>query len=227
MKNNNILKIYIDETGDTNYGKGASEIFGISMVFHESKNNIDKELSNLNYVLKQVGFENQMVHTTVLINNKDNQYKMNVFERKKIINILFHFYSIANINSKSFFINKKEIKDKDTLQLRFTRELKQFVNNHLEYFLSFDKVIVYFDDGQIQLGRIIRKVFGLLSNFIQIKDFDKVNERLFQVADMITFFDKIIYKIKYNIIFNTIEIKFYSKKEIKAKIQDIKKKTFK
>lgn len=208
-------------------GKGASEIFGISMVFHESKNNIDKELSNLNYALKQSGFENQMVHTTVLIYNKKNQYKKNTFERKKIINILFHFHSVANIKSKSFFINKNEIKNKEKLINKLVKLIEEFIINHYDYLLSFENVLVYYDDGQLPIRKAIRKGFKNISSFDQIKNFDKTNEKLFQVADMITYFDKYLFKIENKIPLTNVEKKFYYLKEMKYKIKIIRNKTFK
>ena len=51
----NILEIYVDETGDLGYGRGTSDIFGVSFVFHESKYDLTNEINKLNSMLIKLG----------------------------------------------------------------------------------------------------------------------------------------------------------------------------
>jgi hypothetical protein len=68
------------------------------------------------------------------------------------------------------------------------------INSNLNYFLSFDRIKVYYDGGQKSLNRIIANTFLTFDNTIQQADFNHVEKKLFQVADMLTYIDKLIYK---------------------------------
>mgnify|MGYP000168612729 FL=1 len=64
-------------------------------------------------------------------------------------------------------------------------------NNYVE---EFDKVVVYYDNGQEALGAIIDTLLINKTNVERRIEFDHKEKRLFQVSDMLTFVDKIVYK---------------------------------
>lgn len=64
-------------------------------------------------------------------------------------------------------------------------------NNYVE---EFDKVVVYYDNGQEALGAIIDTLLINKTNVERRIEFDHKERRLFQVSDMLTFVDKIVYK---------------------------------
>ena len=62
--------------------------------------------------------------------------------------------------------------------------------NNLNYFSKFDLIEIYYDNGQINLTRILCNVFKSNPKIVFIKDFNHEKERLFQVADLLTNLDK-------------------------------------
>ena len=64
-------------------------------------------------------------------------------------------------------------------------------NNYVE---EFDKVVVYYDNGQEALGAIIDTLLINKTNVERRIECDHKEKRLFQVSDMLTFVDKIVYK---------------------------------
>lgn len=72
-------------------------------------------------------------------------------------------------------------------------------NNYVE---EFDKVVVYYDNGQEALEAIIDTLLINKTNVERRIEFDHKEKRLFQVSDMLTFVDKIVYKF--------IDILFFS-----------------
>lgn len=68
-----------------------------------------------------------------------------------------------------------------------------------DYVDEFERVVVYYDNGQEALGKIIDNVLATRNNIERRIEFDHTKKRLFQVSDMLTFIDKIIYKHKNNI----------------------------
>ncbi len=95
------------------------------------------------------------------------------------------------------------------------------------YFQSFSKVILYYDNGQHELNRILNTVFAT-----QLVDYDvrKVipNEyRLFQAADLICTLELLRVKTKHQDLSNSEKRIFHSKRDLKKDfLKGIKKKEF-
>lgn len=100
------------------------------------------------------------------------------------------------------------------------KELQSLVDNNLEYFQGFDKVQIFYDRGQKPLDKIINDIFGEFGGYEQVANFDHSEKKLFQVADMLTYVDKIIYKYKHNIKLTTTEAIFFSIQHIKMTIRE-------
>lgn len=86
---------------------------------------------------------------------------------------------------KTFLFEKKEFESSLKLQGRISRELSFFIKDHLAYFQSFDNVILYYDNGQHELTKILNTVLAA-----EVPDYDvrKVlpkDYKLFQAADLI------------------------------------------
>lgn len=75
---------------------------------------------------------------------------------------------------------------------KLENRLIDFVIENSKYFNSFDRIDIYYDKGQELLMKIIRSDFKNTNN-IKIKIKFNYN-RLFQIADMLTFVDKVVYK---------------------------------
>lgn len=71
------LNIFVDETGEFGFGNGASELYGVSFTFHEQKNNINKQIFELNNHLEKIGYTN-MIHMADLIMKRGDYAKLNI-----------------------------------------------------------------------------------------------------------------------------------------------------
>ena len=77
---------------------------------------------------------------------------------------------------------KREFADHDQLVSRMSRDIGLFVRSNLGYFQSFDRVIVYYDNGQKEITNIINAVFNVLLE-ADVRKVIPSNYSLFQ-ADM-------------------------------------------
>ena len=93
--------------------------------------------------------------------------------------------------------------------------------------LQFDKVVVYYDNGQDALGAIIDTLLLNKNNVEHRIDFNHKEKRLFQVSDMLTFVDKIVYKHNNKIELTRAEKYFFSVKDILGIIRQLKPKRWK
>ena len=73
---------------------------------------------------------------------------------------------------------------------------------------------------------MFKECFSILKNSRIKSKFDKETERLFQVVDMITFLDKIRFKVKHKLLLNSGEKSFFGVKEIKRIFKTFDKKDF-
>ena len=78
---------------------------------------------------------------------------------------------------------KKEFADHDQMVSRMSRDVGSFVRSNLPYFQSFDKVIVYYDNGQKEITNIINAVFNVLLE-ADVRKVTPSDYSLFQAADM-------------------------------------------
>ena len=100
------------------------------------------------------------------------------------------------------------------------------IKEHESYFKKFDKIVMYYDNGQEVLGTILDSIFLRFDSFIHRVDFDHQEKRLFQVSDMLTFIDKYDYKFKNKIKISKSEKYFFSTEEIRKVLKELNKKRF-
>jgi hypothetical protein len=96
----------------------------------------------------------------------------------------------------------------------------------IDYFKRFDRIVMYYDNGQENLSVILESIFDVFDNFEHIVEFDHVEKRLFQVSDMLTFIDKYDYKYKNKISISKSEKFFFSNEEIRRVLKELNKKRF-
>ncbi len=186
------------------------------MVFHNQSNDISPNISILNNALKQIGYGGeQAVHTEPLIRREPPYQYFQPNERRAIFSKLYYFTLNCDIKYKSFVFRKAEYENSFKLEARMARDLSRFIKENLEYFQSFERVILYYDNGQHELNRILNTVLAT-----QLADYDvrKVipNEyRLFQVADLICTLELLKAKIEHGKLSNSEERIFHSKRDLK------------
>ncbi len=210
------LSIFVDESGDFGAFEQHAPYYIITMVFHNQSNDISPNISILNNALKQIGYGGeQAVHTEPLIRREPPYQYFQPNERRAIFSKLYYFTLNCDIKYKSFVFRKAEYVNSFKLEARMARDLSRFIKENLEYFQSFERVILYYDNGQHELNRILNTVLAT-----QLADYDvrKVipNEyRLFQVADLICTLELLKAKIEHGKLSNSEERIFHSKRDLK------------
>ncbi len=222
---NKRLNIFVDETGEFGFGKHSATLSGISLVLHEHRTKINEQVYILNNRLSQINFSD-MIHMGDLVMGRNNYSVMTISERRKIFTTLYSFSKLVNTSYYSVIIDKKKIATARELCIKIENQLSLFLTENLNYFQQFDEIVIYYDDGQAPIGRILDKVFGELSGYRKVTIFDHQEKKLFQVADMLTYVDKLIYKYNHHINFSKTEERFFSDRHIRNLVRERKKKDF-
>ena len=219
------LNIFVDETGEFGFGKKSSLLYGVSFTFHEQNDDIMYELNKLNARLDKIGYTN-MIHMADLIMRRGDYKNFDIAMRKSIFNFIYQFSRRISVKYKTIIIDKRYTNDIRTLRQRLSIEINKMIKEHEKYFNKFDKIVMYYDNGQESLGTILDSIFFRFDGFEHRIDFDHKEKRLFQVSDMLTFIDKYDYKYKNKILFTKGEKYFFSIEEIRKILKELNKKRF-
>ncbi len=219
------LNIFVDETGEFGFEKGASELYGISFTIHEQKNVITHELNELNNRLNKLGYTN-MIHMAHLVMKRGDYSKFDLTIRKNIFKAIYRFSRKIPAKYYTIIINKKYTNNKKILRQQIFSEINKMVESHKEYFNKFNEIVMYYDNGQETLGTVLDSIFSKFAGYEHRIDFDHKEKRLFQVSDMLTYIDKYDYKSRNNKLFTKGEKYFFSDEEIRKIIRELSNKRF-
>ena len=83
------------------------------------------------------------------------------------------------------------------MTLALSRQLSYFITNNWDLFSAFEKVIVYYDNGQRQIKDLLREAFSIFSSrTVFVNDVRPADYRLFQVADVLCTLELIRRRLK-------------------------------
>ena len=219
------LNIFIDETGEFGFGKGSSELYGVSFTFHEQQDDITNELAKLNDRLSRIGYTD-MIHMADLIMKRNDYKNFDIDIRRRIFKTIYHFLRKIPVKYKTIIIDKKYTDNERILKQQLSSKINEMIKSYEEYFKKFDKIVMYYDNGQESLGTILYSIFSKFDGFEHRVDFDHKEKRLFQVSDMLTFIDKYDYKYKNKLSFTKSEKYFFSEDEMRKILSELDKKRF-
>lgn len=179
------LSIFVDESGDFGEYAKHSPYYAVTMIFHDQNIDISRQLSILNENLKNMGYENTAIHTEPLIQREEIYKNVEPNERRALFTKLYYFVLHSDILYKTFIYEKIHFEDEFKLQARMAKDISFFLRNHIDFFMGFDKVIVYYDNGQRQITRMLNAVLATELSDFEMRKVSPINYRLFQAADLI------------------------------------------
>ncbi len=219
------LNIFVDETGEFGFRKDSAKIYGISFTFHEQDNDIGLELDALNRRLEKIGYTD-MIHMADLIMHRGDYANFDIKKRKSIFNAIYQFSRKISVKYYTILIDKRYSDYSQVLRQQLSKEINKMLKEHEDYFNKFDKIVMYYDNGQETLGIILDSLFIRFDGFEHRVNFNHKEKRLFQVSDMLTYIDKAIYKHKNNIKYKRSELYFFGNEELRKISKELEKKRF-
>lgn len=203
-----ILSVFIDESGDFGPYDSRAPYYIVTMVLHDQSVNIADNIVAFNEHLSYLGYPQHAVHTGPLIRRESIYSQDLVEDRKRVFNALFHFARRLDIRYVSTIVRKSEQFDVIKLTARLSRELASTLREHEEYLNGFDIVNIYYDNGQIELTKVLTSVFSALYAHVDFRRVKPVDYKLFQVADLICTIELLAEKAENNS-FSRSEMEFF------------------
>ena len=155
------------------------------MVFHNQNYDMNKELAILEESLTHIGWSNHCVHAGPVIRSEEEYKGYSIKDRQGILKRMMSFVRHLDIRFKSIMIEKKHINDSVEATGKLSKQLAVFIRENMEFFYSYDVVKVYYDNGQVEVTRILSSVFNALLENVEFRKVTPADYRLFQVADLI------------------------------------------
>lgn len=178
------LSVFIDESGDFGPYEKHAPYYIITLLFHDQRNDITHQIEHLKkHVIDQGFTKTHAVHSAPLIRREGDYCNMDLTARRKLFRSLFTFMRLCKISYRSFVFRKSEFTDHDKLVSRISRDLGIFLRDNLAYFLSFDRVIVYYDNGQKEITNLVNTLFNAFLE-ADVRKVSPSDYSLFQAADM-------------------------------------------
>jgi len=183
---NKILSIFIDESGDFGEYDHKAPYYMVAMVLHDQQVDISSEINSLDLKMADLGFPSHAIHVGPII-RKESIYERydDLEKRRSLLNALYHFARRIDIKYMCHYVKKAECSDFIQLNAKLSREISGQLRNNLEYFNSFDNIIIYYDNGQNELTKILTSVFNTMFTNVEFRRVKPSDYKLFQVADLI------------------------------------------
>ena len=190
------LSIFVDESGDFGTYEPHAPVYLITLVLHDQSKDITVPIEHLQRKVIERGLPaDHAIHTGPLIRREGEYKDLELPDRRRLFRHLFDFARIADIRYKTFVFVKRESPDHDALVRRMVRDLSLFVRDNLEFFQSFDHIIVYYDNGQKEMVTIINAVFNSLVD-AEIRKVRPASYYLFQAADLFCTLELVHHKME-------------------------------
>ena len=180
----------------------------VTLVFHDQSVNITENIRKLNTKIINLNLPDHPIHTAPLIRREYEYRGLSLHERKCIFNALFNFARTVDIAYHPLIIEKKQLVDEIDLNIRITKQLSNFLFTHLEYFMRFDHIMIYYDFGQMELTKILVSVFNTVLSNVDFKRVVPTEYRLFQAADMLCTMELLDLKAERKMLSNS-ELSFF------------------
>ena len=210
------VSVFIDESGSYEHDRQSSRYYLVCMVFHDQDNDIQPAINKLNMELSYLGLDDICIHTGPIIRMEEVYKNINLIDRRRIFNKMIAFIRQIEIKYHCFAIEKRKIDDVVDATGLLSKQISLFIKDHYEEFLSFDDVKIYYDNGQVEVSKILSSVFNALLPSPVFRKVMPNDYKLFQVADLFCSLKLVSLKMENNI-FSKSERNFF------GNIRDLKK----
>lgn len=211
------LSIFVDESGDFGDYAEHSAYYIISMVMHDQREDITPDIESLDQHLSEIGYPDHCLHAGPIIRN-ENPYRHEGLEnRQNILKVFMAFFRKIKVKCFTISIEKKHVNDAVEAVGKLARSLSLFIREHYELFQRFDVVKIYYENGQVEVSKLLSSVFHALLENVEFRKVRPQDYRLFQVADFVATLKLLQIKLLKNELSNAEEYFFGNPKTIKKK----------
>ena len=179
------LSIFVDESGDFGDYLKYCPYYIVILLFHDQSINIASDINRLDEKFRHSKLPDGPVHAGPLIRNEGVYKSLTLQERRFLFNSLYYFTKNVNISYMPIIVEKKQLDSKFDLHRRINKHLSNFLKDNLDMFLPCERIVIYYDNGQMDLTKILASAFDTVIGDVEFKKVIPVKYKLSQAADML------------------------------------------
>lgn len=179
------LSIFVDESGDVGTN---SEYYLVALVIHDQGDDITPCIDTYVQTLAACDLEDIPFHCTPIMRGHDAYENLETGTRKSMFARFHTFVKRVPFHYQVFSYRKQDDgNDPNVLRNKMKRDIANFLFDNLNYFQSFDKVKIYYDDGQPLVTEVLHAAieYALSKDAVVYRMATPRKYRLFQIADYI------------------------------------------
>ncbi|WP_304427497.1 DUF3800 domain-containing protein [uncultured Adlercreutzia sp.] len=176
------LSIFVDESGDKSR---HARYFIVTLVLHDQRDFINDCLQAYETVLRDASLPDIAFHSEPLLNGHKEYEGMSLAERKKLLAAFGSFVRHLPVRYASYVYDRRDRGNTVDLSAKLRRDLSGLFFGELDFFQQFDKVKIYYDNGQGVVRRALDDSvnFALSKQAVVQRRTTMAEYRLAQVAD--------------------------------------------
>ena len=154
------VSVFVDESGTFDPDVEASRFYLVCMVFHDQAKSIADNVQRLNGALAELGLpEDHAVHAGPLMRWESPYRNYEGPKRRTIFSRMMSFIRRSEITYHCFCVDKRTVDDYEGLRKRLVREITTFLTAKMEDLIAYDKLKIYYDNGQSDVLSILQEGF--------------------------------------------------------------------
>lgn len=209
------LSVFIDESGDFGEIKERPAYYLVTFVFHDQDNSIVQQVKKLEESVKAAGFDVEYIHAGPVIRREEIFAGYSIDERRKLLYKMLNFVNACPVFHLTVAIDRKEAADKVSLSGRLAKAISREMGAYRDFFAGFDRITVYYDNGQSELSAILNAVFSIQFSNVEFRKAEPQKYRLLQAADFICTMELLKIKREEKRLSRSEEQFFYKPQELK------------
>lgn len=181
------ISVFVDESGSFEPDEESSRFYLVCLLLHDQGDDISGFVNNLESYLEAIGLgRDHAVHVGPLIRREGVYQGMLREERQAVFRKMMAFIRKINVSYGCFKIDKHFNQAPTAVHDKLLQGINRFLINHADMLNSYDKLKVYYDDGQSQVKALLHEAFGMFSARTEfVEDVRPEKYRLFQAADLL------------------------------------------
>ena len=192
------VSVFVDESGSFEPDEESSRFYIVCFVFHDQANDISPWVSQLETFLESIGIgAHHCVHVGPLVRREGEYFTMLRETRQAIFRRMAAFVRKSVISYRCFSIDKHFDNRDAAVHDRLLQDITRFLISRSEEINAFDRLKIYYDNGQAQVKSLLAEAFAMYSSKTEfVANVRPHSYRLFQAADLLCTVELVAAKLK-------------------------------
>ena len=181
------ISVFVDEYGSFDQSADSSRYYLLCFVLHDQSEDITEAVAGLEEALDALGVgRNHCIHAGPLIRREREYANMLREARRRILGRMMSFIRKVDFRYKCFALDKKFVSGEAAIHDSLLQRIVRFLIDKSGTLNGYDRLKVYYDDGQPQIKHLLKEAFALFAaKTVFAENVLPENYRMFQVADVL------------------------------------------